>query len=64
MKEWQRQGASCLCRKLKNSITSEREYFFQCHCMSCRKATAFEFVANIIAVPAEIKCASGEDNIK
>ena len=53
---------SCLCGECRYSITSELKHFFQCHCMQCRKTTASAFAANIIAVPAEIKWASGEYN--
>ena len=53
---------SCLCGECKYSVTSELKHFFQCHCMQCRKTTASAFAANIIAVPSEIKWASGEHN--
>lgn len=53
---------SCLCGGCKYSITSELLHFFQCHCIQCRKTTASNFAANIIAAPSDINWISGENN--
>ena len=54
---------SCLCGECKYSITSELMHFFQCHCVQCRKTTASNFAANIIAAPSEINWVAGGNNI-
>ncbi|WP_027158159.1 GFA family protein [Methylobacter luteus] len=55
---------SCLCEKVRYSITSEFQQFYFCHCKQCRKVTGSAFAANIQAKPAEITWISGAQYVK
>jgi hypothetical protein len=54
---------SCLCGRVKYSISTELQTFYFCHCEQCRKITGSAFASNILAKPAEIQWLSGGENI-
>ncbi|WP_083928731.1 GFA family protein [Geopsychrobacter electrodiphilus] len=57
-------NGSCLCGRVKYTISTELNNFYFCHCEQCRKLTGSSFASNILAKPVEIKWISGNENIK
>jgi hypothetical protein len=55
---------SCLCIRVKYSVTTELLQFYLCHCEQCRKLTGSAFASNIQAKPAEVNWLSGAQFVK
>jgi len=55
---------SCLCGKVRYSITLEPTDFYFCHCQQCRKITGSAFAANILLKPVPIDWVSGFEWVK
>jgi hypothetical protein len=57
-------NGSCLCGRVKYSISAELKKFYFCHCEQCRKITGSSFASNILASPSEIQWIKGEELVK
>lgn len=55
---------SCLCKKVKFSITGFLDSFYLCHCKRCQKDTGSAHAANLFSTTAKVNWTSGEDNIQ
>jgi len=55
---------SCLCGRVRFSISAELEHFYFCHCEQCRKITGSAFAANILAKPAPIDWLTGAQKVR
>jgi hypothetical protein len=55
---------SCLCQRVRYSVSAELQQFFLCHCEQCRKISGSAFASNILAAPAEVKWLSGAEHVK
>jgi len=56
-------SGSCLCRKVKFTITTKISDIVFCHCSLCRKAQGSAFATNGNVAAKNIKFISGEDNL-
>ncbi len=54
---------SCLCHKVKYSITGPFTTFQYCHCSRCRKITGSAFSPNIFVPPDRFQWLQGEEHI-
>ena len=57
-------SGSCLCGKVKYSVTTDIKDFYFCHCEQCRKITGSAFAANILTSPATVNWFSGFEWVK
>ncbi len=59
-----RVSGSCLCGKVKSTVTGPFEKFYQCHCERCQKKTGSAFAALIMTSQDNIDWHSGKDLVK
>jgi len=55
---------SCLCKRVKYTVTGETKRFYHCHCQRCRKATGTGHASNLLISPhTSISWLEGEQHL-
>ena len=55
---------SCLCGKVKSTVTGPFQRFYQCYCDRCQRKTGSAFASLIFTTPESIQWHSGKELIK
>ncbi|WP_286261952.1 GFA family protein [Thalassotalea atypica] len=57
-------SGSCLCGKVRSTVTGEFQRFYQCYCDRCQKKTGSAFASLMFTAPDNIEWHSGQEYIK